>query len=172
LNAADEDAVKWIKIFTLLDKLTIEELIAEHSAAPESRILQKKLAECITSFVHGKEEFEAAQKTTEQLFGKGEEIDLSTLSEQELLNAMEGVPVHTLTSAQLTAGMDIVSFLAETGIFPSKGEARKMVQGGGISINKEKQSEQSYVLGAQNIVGGKYIVVQKGKKNHYLVKLT
>jgi tyrosyl-tRNA synthetase len=172
LNAADEDAVKWIKIFTLLDKLTIEELIAEHSAAPESRTLQKKLAECITSFVHGKEEFEAAQKTTEQLFGKGEEIDLSTLSEQELLNAMEGVPVHTLTSAQLTAGMDIVSFLAETGIFPSKGEARKMVQGGGISINKEKQSEQSYVLGAQNIVGGKYIVVQKGKKNHYLVKLT
>ena len=172
LNAADEDAVKWIKIFTLLDKNEIESLIEMHAKAPESRMLQKKLAECITSFVHGKEEFEAAQKTTEQLFGKGEEIDLTTLSEQELLNAMEGVPVHTLSSSVLSTGLDIVSFLAETGIFPSKGEARKMVQGGGISINREKQTEAGYAMGTHNIVGGKYIVVQKGKKNHYLVKLS
>jgi tyrosyl-tRNA synthetase len=172
LNAADEDAVKWIKIFTLLDKHEIESLIDMHTKAPESRILQKKLAECITSFVHGKAEFEAAQKTTEQLFGKGEEIDLTTLSEEELLNAMEGVPVHTLSSSVLSSGLDIVSFLAETGIFPSKGEARKMVQGGGISINREKQTEASYSMGNHNIVGGNYIVVQKGKKNHYLVKLS
>lgn len=172
LNAADEDAVKWIRIFTLLKKEEIDQLIESHSQAPENRILQKKLAECITSFVHGKEEFEAAQKTTEQLFGKGEELDLGSLSEEELLNAMEGVPVHPFSTVRINEGIDIVSFLAETGIFPSKGEARKMVQGGGISINKEKQTDQSYSLGAQNIVGGKYIVVQKGKKNHYLVKLT
>ena len=172
LNAADEDAVKWIKIFTLLGKAEIDQLIESHALAPEDRILQKKLAECITSFVHGTEEFEAAQKTTEQLFGKGEELDLSSLSEDELLNAMEGVPVHPFSTSRIMDGIDIVSFLAETGIFPSKGEARKMVQGGGISINKEKQSDQSYLLGTQNIVGSKYIVVQKGKKNHYLVKLT
>ena len=172
LNAADEDAVKWIKIFTLLDRNEIDQLIAAHAQAPENRILQKKLAECITTFVHGKEEFEAAQKTTEQLFGKGEELDLSTLSEQELLNAMEGVPVHHLSADQVKNGMDIVSFLAETGIFPSKGEARKMVQGGGISINREKQTAQGYMSNAQHVVGGNYIAVQKGKKNHYLVKLT
>lgn len=130
----------------------------------KKRILQKKLAECITTFVHGNEEFEAAQKTTEQLFGKGEELDLSTLSEQELLNAMEGVPVHHLSADQVKNGMDIVSFLAETGIFPSKGEARKMVQGGGISINREKQTAQGYMINAQHVVGGNYIAVQKGKK--------
>lgn len=171
LNAADEDAVKWIKIFTLLDKTEIDALIELHAQAPETRVLQKKLAECITSFVHGKEEFEAAQKTTEQLFGKGEELDLSSLSEEALLNVMDGVPVHPLSTARLSEGIDIVTFLAETNIFPSKGEARKMVQGGGISINKEKQTDPSFVMGTQNIVGGKYIVVQKGKKNHYLVKL-
>ncbi|MEY2649172.1 MAG: hypothetical protein RL282_1885 [Bacteroidota bacterium] len=172
LNAADEDAIKWIKIFTLLDKHEIESLIEMHAKAPESRILQKKLAECITSFVHGKEEFEAAQKTTEQLFGKGEEIDLTTLSEEELLNAMDGVPIHSISAEKIAESIDIVSFLAETGIFPSKGEARKMVQGGGISINKEKQADPSFLIGNPNIVGGKYIVVQKGKKNHYLVKLS
>ena len=136
LNAADTDAEKWIKIFTLLPKAEIESLLAEHAVEPGARTLQKKLAESITAFVHGAEECSTAQQTTEQLFGKKEEINLNELSEDELLHAMEGVPVHTVASTSIQAGIDIVSFLFDTGIFPSKGEARKMVQGGGISINR------------------------------------
>ena len=171
LNAADADATKWIKIFTLLQKEEIDQLIEEHSKAPESRILQKKLAESITTFVHGAEECATAQQTTEQLFGKKEEINLHELSEADLLNAMEGVPVHTIASASILSGIDIVSFLFDTGIFPSKGEARKMVQGGGISINREKIADQAFIIGSSALLANKYIAVQKGKKNHYLVKM-
>jgi tyrosyl-tRNA synthetase len=171
LNAADTDAEKWIKIFTLLPKAEIESLLAEHAVDPGARILQKKLAESITAFVHGAEECATAQQTTEQLFGKKEEINLHELSEDELLNAMEGVPVHTITSASIQAGIDIVSFLVDTGIFPSKGEARKMVQGGGISINREKIADQAFLINASSLLSEKYIAVQKGKKNHYLVKM-
>ena len=171
LNAADTDAEKWIKIFTLLPKAEIESLLAEHAVDPGARTLQKKLAESITAFVHGAEECSTAQQTTEQLFGKKEEINLHELSEDELLNAMEGVPVHTITSASIQAGIDIVSFLVDTGIFPSKGEARKMVQGGGISINREKIADQAFLINASSLLAEKYIAVQKGKKNHYLVKM-
>ena len=171
LNAADTDAEKWIKIFTMLPKAEIESLLAEHAVDPGARILQKKLAESITAFVHGAEECSTAQQTTEQLFGKKEEINLHELSEDELLNAMEGVPVHTITSASIQAGIDIVSFLVDTGIFPSKGEARKMVQGGGISINREKIADQAFLINASSLLAEKYIAVQKGKKNHYLVKM-
>jgi len=110
-------------------------------------------------------------QTTEQLFGKKEEINLNELSEDELLNAMEGVPVHNIASTSVQAGIDIVSFLSDTGIFPSKGEARKMVQGGGISINREKITDQAFLVNASNLLAEKYIAVQKGKKNHYLVKV-
>ena len=171
LNAADSDAEKWIKIFTLLPKEEIEALLASHAIDPGARILQKKLAESITTFVHGAEECASAMQTTEQLFGKKEEINLHELSENELLNAMEGVPVHTIASASIQVGIDIVSFLSDTGIFPSKGEARKMVQGGGISINREKIADQAFLVNASSLLAGKYIAVQKGKKNHYLVQL-
>ena len=171
LNAADTDAEKWIKIFTLLPKAEIESLLAEHAVEPGARTLQKKLAESITAFVHGAEECSTAQQTTEQLFGKKEEINLNELSEDELLNAMEGVPVHTVASTSIQAGIDIVSFLFDTGIFPSKGEARKMVQGGGISINREKIADQAFLINASSLLAEKYIAVQKGKKNHYLVKM-
>jgi tyrosyl-tRNA synthetase len=134
-------------------------------------ILQKKLAESITTFVHGAEECASAQQTTEQLFGKKEEINLHELSEADLLNAMEGVPVHTIVGASIQTGIDIVSFLFDTGIFPSKGEARKMVQGGGISINREKIIDHASLINETNLLAEKYIAVQKGKKNHYLVKL-
>ena len=171
LNAADTDAEKWIKIFTLLPKAEIESLLAEHAVEPGARTLQKKLAESITAFVHGAEECSTAQQTTEQLFGKKEEINLNELSEDELLNAMEGVPVHTVASTSIQAGIDIVSFLFDTGIFPSKGEARKMVQGGGISINREKIADQAFLINVSSLLAEKYIAVQKGKKNHYLVKM-
>ena len=171
LNAADTDAEKWIKIFTLLPMSEIASLLAEHSVDPGARILQKKLAESITTFVHGAEECSTAQQTTEQLFGKKEEINLHELSENELLNAMEGVPVHTIASASVQSGIDIVSFLTDTGIFPSKGEARKMVQGGGISINREKIADQAFLIDSSSLLANKYIAVQKGKKNHYLVKM-
>ena len=171
LNAADTDAEKWIKIFTLLPKAEIESLLAEHAVEPGARTLQKKLAESITAFVHGAEECSTAQQTTEQLFGKKEEINLNELSEDELLHAMEGVPVHTVASTSIQAGIDIVSFLFDTGIFPSKGEARKMVQGGGISINREKIADQAFLINASSLLAEKYVAVQKGKKNHYLVKM-
>jgi tyrosyl-tRNA synthetase len=170
LNAADADTIKWIKIFTLLPKEEIEQLIEEHSKAPEARILQKKLAECITSFVHGKEECASAIQTTEQLFGKKDDLDLTSLSEKELLDAMDGVPVQSIEHAKIVAGIDVVGFLVETAIFPSKGEARKMIQGGGISVNKEKVTDPNLVINETLLLAGQHIVVQKGKKNHFLVK--
>jgi tyrosyl-tRNA synthetase len=171
LNAADADAEKWIKIFTLLPKNEISVLLAEHRQDPGTRILQRKLAECITIFVHGNAEFETARQTTEQLFGKKEEINLHELSEAELLNAMDGVPLQTIASASIASGIDIVSFLFESGIMPSKGEARKMIMGGGISINKQKVTDIAFTVDTNSLLANQYVVVQKGKKNHYLVKI-
>ena len=171
LNAADADAEKWIKIFTLLPKKEIEVLIAEHQQDPAQRILQKKLAESITSFVHGEAECEAARNTTEKLFGKGADLNLKELSETELIQAMDGVPVHEFRASLLSGGIDVVSFLADAGIFPSKGEARKMVQGGGISVNREKIADATAIINNDFLLAGNYIAVQKGKKNHYLVKI-
>ena len=170
LNAADADAEKWIKIFTLISKEEIAALQLSHSTDPGLRILQKRLAEAVTTFVHGKEEFEVAKQTTEQLFGKQQDINLKELDEPSLLAAMEGVPVHAISSGFIEEGIDIVSFLAETGIFPSKGEARKMVQGGGILINKEKIGDINFKIDQSALLSGNYIVVQKGKKNYFLVK--
>ena len=170
LNAADADATKWVKIFTLLQKEEIEQLIETHTKDPGARILQKKLAENITSFVHGKEECESAIQTTEQLFGKKDDINFKELNEEELLQAMDGVPVQTIEHEKLTAGIDVVSFLVDSGIFQSKGEARKMIQGGGISVNKEKMTDAALIINLSHLLAGNHIVVQKGKKNHFLVK--
>ena len=172
LNAADADAEKWIKIFTLLSREEITTLTTDHSKDPGSRLLQKKLAECITVFVHGQAEFEIARQTTEQLFGKGEDLNLREMDEAQLLTAMDGVPEHKIGVDKLNDGMDVVSFLFESGIFPSKGEARKMVQGGGISINKEKVMAQDLLINNTTLLCNRYIIVQKGKKNHFLVKVT
>lgn len=170
LNAADADAEKWIRIFTLLPKAEIESLTEAHLTDPGARLLQRKLAESITSFVHGNEECEKARQTTEKLFGKQEEMDLTEMTEQDILNAMEGVPVHQFPMAGLQAGTDVVSFLFDSGIFPSKGEARKMIQGGGISINREKITDTAKKVDLSLLLANKYIMVQKGKKNHYLVE--
>jgi tyrosyl-tRNA synthetase len=170
LNAADADAEKWIKIFTLIDKVEIDQIISEHGKDPGARLLQKRLAEAITNFVHGEKECEAAKQTTEQLFGKKQEINLKEMDEAALLRAMEGVPEHSIPSSLITSGIDVISFLADTGIFPSKGEARKMVQGGGVSVNMEKVTDAGLIINSSNLVAGGYIVVQRGKKNHHLVK--
>jgi tyrosyl-tRNA synthetase len=169
LNAADEDAEKWIRIFTLLPKADIEILIHDHRKDPGTRSLQKKLAREVTIFVHGKSEFEAAVVTTEKLFSGNAAENILELNETELLESMEGVPRFNIEKSKFITGMDAVSFLAESGIFPSKGEARKTIQGGGLSINKEKISDPASQLTSKNLLTGKYVLVQKGKKNYYLV---
>ena len=169
LNASDEDAKKWIKIFTLLSFDTIEKLIAAHELAPQERIVQKNLAAELTKLVHSEEDLAFAIRATEILFGNATTEVLQSLNETQLLQVMEGVPTVTITLAQLKEGYDLVSLLADTKIFPSKGEARKMWQSGGISINKEKIGTDFTNVTTAQLLQGKYILLQKGKKNYYLV---
>jgi tyrosyl-tRNA synthetase len=170
LNASDDDARGWIKIFTFLDAATIETLTAEHDASPHLRLLQKKLAEEITVLVHGRAEFEFAVKASDILFGNATTEVLQTLTETQLLQVMDGVPAHTYSLEALAGdGVDVISFLADTGIFSSKGEARKTLQGGGLAINKQKVSDMGASISAAQLLNGKYLLVQKGKKNYYFV---
>lgn len=170
LNASDEDASKWIKIFTFLPKAEIESLLQEHQAAPHLRLLQKKLAEEITSLVHGKDAYEFAVKTSDILFGNVTTEVIRSLTEVQLLQVMEGVPQHEFPMDRIGDSTDVVTLLAETGIFPSKGEARKMVQSGGVSINKEKIPAIDFKPGTEQLLHNRYLLIQKGKKNYYLVK--
>ncbi len=167
LNASDEDVLKWIRIFTFLSKEVIEELENTHKADPSKRILQKKLAEEITAFVHGKEELEKAIETTQKLFAN-QNAPAESLRVEDL-EGMEGVVRISVSRSLLDTGIDIVSFLADTGIFPSKGEARKMVQGGGVSINRKKAENVQQAIDSSLLLHDKYLLVQKGKKNYYLV---
>ena len=169
LNASDEDAIKWIKIFTLLDPATIDDLIAEHANAPQLRTLQKALASELTKLVHSEADLNFAISATEILFGNATTEVLQSLNEEQLLQVMEGVPTVNITLAQLNEGYDLVSLLADTQIFPSKGEARKMWQAGGLSINKEKISTEFTTVTTAQLLQGKYLLLQKGKKNYYLV---
>lgn len=168
LNASDADAEVWIKIFTFLGKSEIEELINNHKTDPSHRLLQKKLAEEITTFVHGADELRAAMETTAKLFAN-QSAPAESLSVEDL-EGMEGVQKSTYPSASLEVGVDVVSFLAETGIFPSKGEARKMVQGGGVSINRKKVEAIDMKISSTLLLHNKYLLVQKGKKNYYLIE--
>ncbi|MBY0480838.1 MAG: tyrosine--tRNA ligase [Chitinophagaceae bacterium] len=169
LNASDEDAKKWIKIFTLLSRETIEELISKHEAAPHERALQKKLAEELTCFVHSRADFEFALKASDILFGNATTAILQSLSETQLLQVMEGVPTIEVAKSSIEAGYEIVSFLADTQIFPSKGEARKMWQAGGLSLNKSKIATDKIQINSSDLLQEKYLLVQKGKKNYYLI---
>jgi tyrosyl-tRNA synthetase len=169
LNASDEDATKWIKIFTLLAPATIDGLIAEHAIAPQLRTLQKALALELTKLVHSEADLNFAISATEILFGNATTEVLQSLNEEQLLQVMEGVPTVNVTLAQLNEGYDLVSLLADTQIFPSKGEARKMWQAGGLSINKEKISIEFTTVTTAQLLQGKYLLFQKGKKNYYLV---
>ena len=170
LNAGDEDAKKWIKIFTLLPKAEIDALIAQHESAPHERALQKKLAEELTCFVHSKEDLDFAMKASDILFGNATTEMLQSLNEDQLLQVLEGVPTADIEKSQLAEGYDLVSFLADTQIFPSKGEARKMWQAGGLALNKAKISTEKTQLTNADLLRDKYLLVQKGKKNYYLIK--
>ncbi len=172
LNASDEDATKWIKIFTLLPKETIENLLQEHEKAPHERILQKKLAESLTIFVHSKADYEFAVQASEILFNNETAVILESLNEQQLLQVLEGVPTIHIAKSQIESGYELLRFLTETNVFPSKGEARKMWQSGGIRINKKKIENDCIQITQKHLLQNKYLLVQKGKKNYYLVIVT
>ncbi|MEG0807517.1 MAG: tyrosine--tRNA ligase [Alistipes sp.] len=168
LNVSDEDAERYIKIFTLLDRATIDALCAEHRAAPHLRVLQKRLAQEITTMIHSKEEYDKAVEASAILFGGATSEALHRLDEQTLLQVFEGVPQFRISRAALGASfVDLCTDLTE--IFPSKGECRKMVQGGGVALNKEKVADPQAAVCDSELIAGKYLLVQKGKKNYYLV---
>ncbi|WP_175632227.1 tyrosine--tRNA ligase [Pedobacter ghigonis] len=170
LNASDDDVKKWIRIFTLKNQAEIEALEKEHDAAPHLRILQKSLAEDITVKTHSVEALETAIKTSEFLFGNGSLEFLKSLSEKQVLEMFEGIPQFNISKAELSAGIDAATLLAEkASVFPSKGETKKLIQGGGVSVNKEKVTDVMQVFNAEHLINDKFIVVQKGKKNYFLL---
>ena len=170
LNVSDEDAEKYIKIFTMLERETIESAIEEHRADPGRRTLQKLLAEEVTRMVHGQEELDKAIRASQILFGKASAEDLRSLDEKTFLAVFDGVPTFNVPKDKLPLG--ILDFLAvETQVFPSKGEARKMIQGNGFSLNKEKMTDINRQVGEGDIIDGKYILVQKGKKDYFIINV-
>ena len=169
LNASDEDTEGWIKIFTFLDAPTITSLIEEHKKNASQRLLQKTLAKEVTIFVHGQQEYEKAVETTEKLFAN-QTKPAEEMSEEDL-QGLEGVIKSFIESEKLNAGIDIVSLLAETQISSSKSEARKLIQGGGISLNRKKVSDVQQIVNTTNLLHEKYLLLQKGKKNYYLVEI-
>lgn len=170
LNVSDEDAEKYIKIFTLLDKETIHKLAEEHKAEPHQRKLQKTLAREVTVMVHGEEEYESAIEASQILFGKATTDMLKKIREDVFLSVFEGVPQFESESADVD--MPVLDFLVEeTGVFPSKGELRRLIKGGGISINKEKISDESLLIKREHFINDKYMLIQKGKKNYFLVRV-
>ncbi|MCQ2129921.1 MAG: tyrosine--tRNA ligase [Bacteroidales bacterium] len=170
LNVSDADAEKYIKIFTMLDRETIEAAIAEHAEDPGQRRLQKLLAKEITIMVHGQAEYDNAVAASQMLFGNSTSEALRKLDERTFLAVFDGVPTFDVEKAKLPMG--ILDFLAvETSVFPSKAEARKMVQGNGVSINKDKVADINYQISENDILDGKYILVQKGKKNYFIVNV-
>jgi tyrosyl-tRNA synthetase len=167
LNAADSDAEKWIKIFTFLPKEKIEDLTNEHHLDPSKRVLQKKLAEELTIFVHGNDEYLKAVDTTNKLFTQ-QNASADSLSIEDL-EGMEGIIHISYEKEKLGNGIDVITLLSETNVFPSKGEARKMVQNGGVSINRHKVSAVTDIVNASQLLHDKYLLIQKGKKNYYLL---
>jgi tyrosyl-tRNA synthetase len=170
LNASDADASTFIRIFTLKNKEEIETLEAEHSKAPHNRGLQKALAEDITTRVHSKKLYDTAVEASEILFGKGTEESLRSLSNDDLMSVFEGVPQFSIGKSELENGISIVDFVAEkTQVFSSKSEAKKMIQGGGVFINKTKIEDAVHTINSTDLIGEKYIIAQKGKKNYFLI---
>ena len=170
LNASDADAGKWIKIFTFLSSIEILVIEEQHFRyGPEHRILQKTLAQHVTTFVHGEQEYQKALADTEKIFANQSAL-AESLSEEDL-QSMEGIARFDYSADKIRSGIDIVSFLAETGIIASKGEARKLIQGGGISINRKKIENVQLTVDASLLLHEKHILVQKGKKNFYLVSI-
>ena len=169
LNTSDEDAEKYIKIFTFLDKVTIDGLIAEHLEAPHLRVLQKRLGEEVTILVHGKEEYEKAISASSILFGKSTEEDLKGLDEQTFLDVFDGVPQASVEKSELENGLDMIGALsAKTGFLKSNGEARRALKENSISVNKSKVKED-FLITSSALIADKYVLLQRGKKNYYLL---
>ena len=170
LNTTDADAKCWIRIFTLKSKEVIEALEREHDQAPHLRILQKALAEEITIRSHSEESLQTALKTSEFLFGGGALDFLTSLSNDAVLEVFEGLPQFTVSKTELSEGITITDLLAEkTSVFPSKGEARKMIVGGGVSVNKQKIDDPAFSFSASDLINDRFLVAQKGKKNYFLI---
>lgn len=170
LNTADEDAERYIKIFTELPHDEIAALVAEHKNAPHERKLQRRLAEEVTVMVHSREALQMAVEASAILFGNATKEMLSIIDEQTLLSLFEGVPRFTIDRGLLQSGVQPLTLLAElTNIFPSKGEARKTIQANGLSMNKEKLTDIDRLIGLDSLIGDKYLIVQKGKKNYYCI---
>ncbi len=169
INTSDADAARYIRIFTLKSREEIEALEAEHNRAPHLRILQRALAEEVTSRVHSPEAVETAKEASAILFGRATREKLSTLPERTLLEVMEGVPRFSISKSRLEEGPGPVELLSEAGVFPSKGEIRRLIRDGGLSINKEKITSENVRMDAGQLLAGKYLLVQRGKKNYYLL---
>ena len=170
LNVSDADAEKYLKIFTFITKEELAALVEEHNQNPGARPLQKRLAKDVTTMVHSEKDYEAAVAASQILFSNSAAQALREVDEQTLLDIFDGVPRFTVSLEDLKAGVPVLDLLAvTTGVFPSKGEARKMIQGGGVSVNKEKLTDPAASIDATALLGGKYIHIQKGKKNHYLL---
>jgi tyrosyl-tRNA synthetase len=172
LNVSDEDAKRYIKIFTILDKEEIDNLTVEHDAAPHLRILQKRLAEEVTCMVHSKNDYDAAVEASQILFGKSTFESLAKLDEETFLTVFDGVPQYEISYENIGNSVNIVELLTSiSSIFQSKGELRKLIAGGGLSINKQKISTPEETISSANLLNEKYILVQKGKKDYYIIKV-
>jgi tyrosyl-tRNA synthetase len=171
LNVSDEDAEKYIKIFTILDKETIEALVTEHKTNPQERVLQKRLAEEVTVMVHSRDDLNSSIEASQILFGKGTTESLKRMDEKTFLSVFEGVPMFDVKKELISDGVTVSDLCATySQIFPSKGELRRLVQGGGLSINREKIENPEKIVGEDLLLNGKYLLVQKGKKNYFLIR--
>ncbi|WP_304335974.1 tyrosine--tRNA ligase [Capnocytophaga leadbetteri] len=169
INVSDEDAQRYIKIFTMLSREEIEQLISEHQAAPHLRVLQNKLAEELTVLVHGREELQKAQKASQILFSNSTSDDLRQLDAKTFLEVFDGVPQAEVTRAEIAAGLDMIAALsAKTGFIASNSEARRALKEKSIAVNKEKV-EESYIIGEKDIIDDKFVLLQRGKKNYFVI---
>lgn len=169
LNTSDEDAAKYIKIFTFLSKDEIENLITEHAQAPHLRSLQKRLAEEVTLTVHGAEDYEKAVQASQILFGRSTSSDLKGLNEKTFLDVFEGVPQATVSKQHILTGIDIVTALSDTGFLKSNGEARRALKENSIAVNKEK-IDDSFVITEADLINNRFVLLQRGKKNYFVLR--
>ena len=171
LNVSDADAEKYIRIFTLLDKEEVAQLVKEQEAAPHLRPLQKRLAKEVTCMVHGEDEYDMAVEASGILFGKATTESLAKLDKETFLAVFEGVPTYEVDRSKFDAGVPIVELLAaETSAFPSKGELRRTIKGNGLSLNKSKLTDQEYLVTGTDLINGSYVLIQKGKKTYYIIE--
>lgn len=170
LNTSDEDAEKYIKIFTLLGKSEIKALVESHKETPHFRVLQKRLAEEVTIMVHSQDDYNMAVEASQILFGKGTTDSLKKLDEKTFLSVFDGVPSFEVDKSELKKGVNVMDLLVDkAAVFTSKGELRRLISGGGVSINKEKVNDFDMIINANYLLNDKYVLIQKGKKNYFIV---